>query len=63
MPADIRAGREQWGDGTNYLAVASGVVFGYERNVATNTVLRKHGIEVVGIGGSKLRRAGTDSGV
>jgi arginine deiminase len=54
---DIRAAeREQWGDGTNYLAVAPGVVFGYERNVASNTVLRKHGIEVVGIGGSELRR-------
>ena len=45
---DIRAAeREQWDDGTNYLAVAPGVVMGYERNVATNTMLRKHGIEVV----------------
>ena len=45
---DIRAAeREQWDDGTNYLAVAPGVVFGYDRNVATNTMLRKHGIEVV----------------
>ena len=41
---DIRAAeREQWDDGTNYLAVAPGVVMGYERNVATNTMLRKHG--------------------
>jgi arginine deiminase len=32
---DVRAAqREQWDDGTNYLAVASGVVMGYERNVA-----------------------------
>ena len=31
---DIRAAeREQWDDGTNYLAVAPGVVIGYERNV------------------------------
>ncbi len=37
---DIRAAeREQWDDGTNFLAVAPGVVMGYEHNVATDAVL------------------------
>jgi arginine deiminase len=51
---DIRAAeREQWDDGTNYLAVAPGVILGYDRNAATNTMLRKHGIEVLEVPGSE----------
>ncbi|MEV0962805.1 arginine deiminase [Streptomyces sp. NPDC049910] len=50
------AEREQWDDGCNVLAVEPGVVVAYDRNVTTNTHLRKTGIEVIEIPGSELGR-------
>jgi arginine deiminase len=50
------AQREQWDDGCNVLAVESGVVVAYERNVTTNTYLRDNGIEVITVPGGELGR-------
>jgi arginine deiminase len=48
--------REQWDDGNNVVAIEPGVVIAYNRNVYTNTQLRKQGIEVITIEGSELGR-------
>ncbi len=50
------AGREQWNDGSNTLAIAPGVVVTYERNYVTNEILDKKGIRVLSIPSSELSR-------
>lgn len=50
----VTAEREQWDDGNNTLALAPGVVVGYERNTETNARLRDAGIEVLAIAASEL---------
>lgn len=53
---EMEADREQWDDGNNVLAIEPGVVVAYDRNVDTNTKLRKARIEVVTIEGFELSR-------
>lgn len=48
--------RDQWDDGCNVLAVAPGVVVGYERNQASIADLKAGGIEVIEVPGSELGR-------
>jgi arginine deiminase len=48
--------REQWDDGNNVVALEPGVVIGYDRNVHTNQLLRRAGIEVIEISASELGR-------
>jgi arginine deiminase len=52
----MAAEREQWDDGNNSLAIAPGVVMGYERNTTTIRMLTDNGIEVIPVKGSELGR-------
>lgn len=50
------AQREQWDDGNNFLALAPGLILGYERNTTTNRYLTDEGIEIIPVVGSELGR-------
>jgi len=52
----IAAGREQWSDGSNTLAISPGKVVCYNRNYVTNDALRRNNIEVLEFESYELSR-------
>jgi arginine deiminase len=52
----IAAGREQWSDGSNTLAIGPGKVVCYDRNYITNEALRRNGVEVLEFDSYELSR-------
>ncbi|HJO94758.1 MAG TPA: arginine deiminase [Victivallales bacterium] len=52
----IVAGREQWNDGSNTLAISPGEVCVYQRNYVTNKILEDNGIKLHVIPSSELSR-------